>query len=133
MPWRASVPADLPVIESFYSGLITAADLALSEQQTTALLVQHDRRRLLADCTALEGVDSALDMHALAEMLNAKPIAHEMREAMILPTRPEVVEMVVFWETLCRNRGLMVRSFPDRAQALAWLLGKAEPDANAVG
>lgn len=31
------------------------------------------------------------------------------------------MELVTFWETTCRNRGLEVRSFTDRARALEWL------------
>ena len=63
-----------------------------------------------------------LDMHTLVEELSRNPVSAQVKEALIMANSPEAAEMVRFWEMICRNRGIMVRSFPDRTSALDWLL-----------
>ena len=43
------------------------------------------------------------------------------REAVLLPLDPAAEEEFQFFETVCRNRGLDVRVFAERDEALAWL------------
>ena len=41
----------------------------------------------------------------------------------MLPLDDTAADRIQFFETACRNRGMNVRVFPDRAAALAWLTG----------
>ncbi|MFZ2449678.1 MAG: hypothetical protein WAW36_04065 [Methylovulum miyakonense] len=45
-------------------------------------------------------------------------IALMLKEAILLPSLPAPIENVKFWETACYNRGLRVRIFDDRQNAL---------------
>ena len=42
--------------------------------------------------------------------------------ALILPPTGKIREDVIFYETVCRNRGWAVKAFDDRSEAIEWLL-----------
>ena len=59
---------------------------------------------------------------ALADFLAKLPAGTFEREALLLPAAVAAVEDIRFYETTCRDRGLDVRVFADRDEALAWLV-----------
>ena len=60
-------------------------------------------------------------MLALAEFLASIPPGVIEREAVLLPCEAAAKQELEFFETACRNRGLDVRVFGERDEALAWL------------
>jgi len=123
MPCHLTVPDDLPIIEAVYVGALTVAELNAKNDEILALIARHGRYLMLADCAKFLGTENTLmDMHVVAEELSHNPLAARVKEAVIVPDAPEGAEIVQFWEMICRNRGIMVRSFADRASALEWLL-----------
>jgi hypothetical protein len=58
---------------------------------------------------------------ALAELLASLPPGIIEREAILLSAHAAAAEEMEFFETVCRNRGLDVRVFRERDEALAWL------------
>lgn len=125
MPWCAKILADVPVIETFYSGILTPAELNAAAQETLVLARAHGTNLLLGNCTALEGGHSIVDLFRLAEDLAKSGVGRTLKEAVLPPVAPgEAVKHVQFWETICRNRGIRVRVFADRQAALDWLIGK---------
>ena len=99
-----------------------AAELADAVKANMALALQHDRMRLLADCTGITGGHSVFDLYYLADAIVDSGLASKLREAVLVPANPAFAETVRFWETTCANRGIDVRTFDDRQQALDWLL-----------
>ncbi len=79
---------------------------------------------ILADCTTLTGkTNSVFDLYYLVDVLIAKNIGHRIKEAFVLPImQPDLIADIKFWETTCFNRGIKVRVFNSREQALQWLL-----------
>ena len=122
MPWRASVNPDVPIIETYYSGVLTQSELSAAVHETIELCRTYGRTLLLGDCTALVGGHSVVDLYVLADFVMASGIGHTIKEAVLLPELPASAENVKFWETTCYNRGFSVRLFNDREGALKWLL-----------
>ena len=126
MPWQVQVRQDMPVIETWYSGVLSPAELNAAASETLDQARAHSRGLLLADCTTLAGGHSVFDLFDLAEAVRASDMGFVVREAVILPKLPAQAEVAEFWETTSRNKGLQVRLFADRKSAIGWLLQQAE-------
>lgn len=121
MPWHVRVHSDPPIIELALSGRLTPTELTEAARETLVLARQQSAPRVLGDCSALEGGHSVVDLYALAEWLAADSVGPRLREAVVIPDLSLVSDHVRFWETACRNRGIEVQAFNDRASALQWL------------
>jgi hypothetical protein len=79
----------------------------------------------LGDGTELEPSSTVVDIYEMVMIIDRVLVDRGAREAMIAPRDPEAAAQVRFFETACRNRGLAVRVFDDRDEALRWLFGGA--------
>lgn len=122
MPWHASLLPDHPIVETRYSGELSATELGAAAGATLELAKTHGTNLFLADCTALVGGHSVFDLYFLADTIRANGFTKMLREAVLLPTLPAPTHNVEFWKTTAINRGFDVRLFSDRADALGWLL-----------
>ena len=122
MPWHATLSPDFPVVETSYSGMVTAPELSQAVKATFELGLTHGVSRFLADCSALVGGHTIVDLYGIAEALTSTQIASTLKEAVLVPALSASAEDVRFWETACINRGMRVRVFQDRQCALDWLL-----------
>ena len=121
MPWNAILADDGRRIETTYTGHVNPAELQASFEAMVALVREAGHGRILADTTLMEGGHSVIDLYFLADAILATGLGPKIREAMLMPSLPDTAEKVRFWETTCANRGLNVRIFTDRGEALAWL------------
>jgi hypothetical protein len=121
MPWSTEYLADLDAVMTVYSGVIPAEALLQAVQATLALGRERGTTRYLADCTALEGGHSIVDLYGLGQLVESAGVPRDSREALVLPQLDAVARDVEFWETTCRNRGFHVRVFRAIAEARAWL------------
>lgn len=112
-------------VEPVFAGHFDSTELAAAAEQVVAAAIEHGTQRILADCTDLTGGHTIADLYAIAE--RTTPGRQQLREALLLPTSPPAAEYVRFWEDVCRNRGMAVRVFQDRAAALAWLFDTTAP------
>ncbi len=111
MAWQVKIPETPPIIETLYTGRMTAAELTHAVTETLAAVRDHGRTRLLAD------------LYFVGEMVQKAGLGSAgLREAVLLPVLPEAADNARFWETTASNRGMVVRLFDDRGKALAWLL-----------
>ena len=128
MPWDLRFDPELRIVETRYAGRVEPNELRAAATATLACGEEQGTHRYLADCTALEGGHSVLDLYALVEILSdVRPTA--FREAILLPQLAAPRQEVDFWETSCANRGFVVRIFDGREPAVAWLIG-SPPDAS---
>jgi hypothetical protein len=121
MPWKIEYLADQHLIECAFDGYLNAADLVAGATATIAAGNAHGTARYLCDCSGLSGGHSVFDLYTLAERLHELGMPRGAHEAVIVSRLPALAMDASFWETVCRNRGFKVRSFIDRASALAWL------------
>ncbi|NTV47943.1 MAG: hypothetical protein HGB11_15805 [Chlorobiales bacterium] len=109
-------------IETVYSGNISANEIQGALKQNLELSQKHGVTRLLADCTHLKPGRSVLNTYEFATQLESIPGIYQLKEAMILPIMQEAAEEIRFFETAARNRGLNVRVFSSREEAIKWLI-----------
>lgn len=121
MPWIAAYRADLDLVETHYQGTLPPDELRAAIVRTVELGLAHGTKRFLSDCSTLQGGHTVMDLYGLASILQSCGLPPHSCEALIMPNLPVAAADVRFWETICRNRGLEVRAFPDHASALAWL------------
>ena len=126
MPWNTSYLPELGAVMTIYSGVIPIESLTEAVKETLALAKEHDTHRFLADCSALKGGHSIVDLYYLAKLLEEADIKRGLREALVLPQLSATADDVRFWETTCQNRGFKVRVFNSMDSARVWLVGNEE-------
>lgn len=121
MPWQVTYYEDLSVIETRYEGIVSLPELRAAVAKTLEFVQKHNAPLLLADCSALRGGHSIVDLYDLVQHLDTVGVARGFREAVVLPELEAMIKEVKFWETAFGNRGFMVCSFSSRDAALQWL------------
>lgn len=120
MPWNVVAHPELPIVETTYAGILTGHDLAMAASETLQIAASLGRNRLFADCSTLEGGHSIFDLFSISDQTNLGALG--LREAILQPSLASTLETIRFWETACMNRGIQVRIFADRDEAMRWLL-----------
>ena len=123
MPYSATYLPDEDVVSIVYEGEVEPADGPGAIAASGELAERHGCRRFLADCSSVSVDVTLFDVLAFVEMIVSAPPGPGLREAVVLPLDATAADRIQFFETACRNRGMNVRVFPDRAAALAWLTG----------
>lgn len=121
MPWHTIVHNNPPIIETCYSGILSADELLEAIEKTIRLVHTHEIFLLLGDCSKLFGGHEITDLKRLAEMLSNSDISQAIKEAIIVPEAPNVSDLAYFWTCMTQNKGLVVRPFEDRQSAIEWL------------
>ena len=111
---------DPTVIEVVYAGVVTAETLAEVPAAALALAREHDVWHVLTDCSEMTSDPSIFSLYDLAALLSQLGVAARYREAVVLSTTSER-DGFEFYENTMVNRGLEVRCFRDRRDALVWL------------
>lgn len=88
MPCQIQIHAKPALIEAVYQGALTANELGTAANDIVALIRKHDIHLVLADCTALEGGHTVIDLCALADWLAANHSDLFIKEAVVLPALP---------------------------------------------
>ncbi len=124
MPYTYKHDTTLEIVEVFLTGQITIGELQESTSEFIAMEKEQGVHRFLLDATEVE----------LAEPLSLKEI-HDMpakqfleegadrhgRVAILPPKSAEAKVAVRFYETVCQNRGWMIKIFSKRREASDWL------------
>jgi SpoIIAA-like len=121
MAYQIKVPAETPIVEIFYEGDVTPAELAACVDEAIRAVTQHRRVRVLTDCSKLRGGHSLTNLFNEVEKMLSLPMPEGYREAIVVPADKDVAAKVRFWETACVNRGVNVRLFAAPEAARAWL------------
>ena len=89
------------------------------------LAKKHETNLFLIDCLELID-DKALvfENYKLGVDLTkiTQKIPEQVKDAIILPHSPQAADNIRFFETVAINRGLNIRLFKNREDALEWLL-----------
>ncbi|NTW48334.1 MAG: hypothetical protein HGB19_01100 [Chlorobiales bacterium] len=121
MPYTSRFNEEINAIETVYSGTLTINDLHENLKKTMDLSHKHRVTRFLADCTGMSPGGSVLNIYEFAKQLENIPEVYRLKEAIILPVLPDSAKDLTFFETTARNRGLNVRIFGNREDAITWL------------
>jgi hypothetical protein len=115
---------DLPIVEMVVDGILTAEEGAQSMGEGMRLSAENGVWATLADFTHMRRTASGGDIVALADAAANAGLPPEWCEAIILPIEPNAAVWAQLWEAAAVNRGLKVKSFHDREDAIAWLLAQ---------
>jgi hypothetical protein len=112
---------DEGLIEMVFGPAFTLDELYRSVSDTKDLALAHDCHRFLVDTRDVTQHGDSFDILQLAESLSSMPPGSIEREAVLPPAVGVEATDFAFFETAARNRGLNVRIFTTREDALAWL------------
>jgi len=121
MPYHITLLETPPALEIQYIGRLSSTELMASVKQAMVLAEKHQCIRILTDCSLLEGGHGVFDLFEGVMEIYDNFVGSPFREAIVQSTDPKAAELVHFWETACKNRGLNVQVFPTRQAALDWL------------
>ncbi len=123
MAWRTAYHPERGVIETVYGDELSPADLQAAFNATLTLGRRHSAIRYLSDCRDLRGGHGVFDLYGLMKYLLAVGVPVGFKEALLVTGGEDarIATDVEFWRTACDNRGIDVRIFKDRTQALNWL------------
>lgn len=121
MPWSLRYLPESHAVETVYAGALAAPELRAAVTATLDLALRSGTVAFLGDCRTLEGGHSVFDLYELAKVVATLPDRDLFREAILIAPDATSRADVEFWETTCANRGLRVRLFERRDEALAWL------------
>jgi len=94
-----------------------------------ALLKKKGVLGAFLDLTGLELMAPIIDVYDLPDkQYDQEGLDRNVRMAMVLPVSHSAKQAAEFYETVCVNRGWLVRSFPERNDAIEWLKGFVFPD-----
>lgn len=112
------------IIETVYTGNANILEVFAAIRENLALSKQYQTHRFLVDCCLLvDEKGKVFENYEVGTYLGKliPEFPRGFREAMILPSSPTAAQNLRFFETVARNRGINVRVFDTREEALAWL------------
>jgi hypothetical protein len=121
VPFRVAFLEDEGIVELVLAGVIDVASLQVAITMAGREGVERLSGRYLVDSSAQLAGGNAFDVLSLAEHVAAMGPGFLERQAFVSPDEARAAEHIAFYETAARNRGLEVRVFPCREEALAWL------------
>ena len=121
MPFSVRYVEEAGVVEMVLRGPVTPEDVDASMTEAGTVGAENLSNRFLIDSRGMPAGGTAFDVLALAELLASLPPGVIEREAVLLSDDAAAADQMEFFETACRNRGLDVRVFRDRDEALGWL------------
>ena len=122
MPWSYDYNSKQQIVEVVYEGQVTANDLHESTTKFIGMEEEKGRNRFLVDATKMKIATSLMAIYDLPTKQYIEEKADRQgRVAVLLPEDPSAKEAAEFYETVCRNRGWMVRVFSERQDAIDYL------------
>lgn len=127
MPWEHAFNEALGIIEVTLTGVVSGNELRQGTERGLALSGALGELRCMVDATDQEEAGTILDLYQLPALYERAGLdRNKTRMALLPPARPEVRELALFYETVCVNRGWLVRVFTTREQAIEWLTNGSE-------
>jgi hypothetical protein len=117
MPEEVSILADLGIIQVDSYGHVSERDLLASMEEVLAIYRDRGFSRVFVDASRETSLPATLPLHQFGAVLSED--ATSLKFAVLVSE--QVREELRFLETVTRNRGMEVRMFASRDEALAWL------------
>ena len=123
MPWSVKQDPEPGLTELDCSGCLTNHDIEATETKALALAAEAGPGRFLKDLSKVEALDlTTLDIYYLPERWRSLQANRRNREAILAPDSSAIMNDLLFYETVCQNRGWQVKIFSQRQDAIEWLL-----------
>ena len=119
MPYEISVPEGSEYVLVRWSGRAAADEVKSAGVEAIRRVIAEGFSRVLVDVTDLTEKRSFLDQYTTTDA-NAKLGPPRPRCALV--GRSDQESEIGFVETVGRSRGMPIRAFTERAEAIAWLM-----------
>lgn len=121
MKWNIDYLAEEGVVRVQYEGRLAHDPYRESVREGLEVSRTHGVDRFLVDNTRLEPALDATDIYAFPDIYESLSLPRESIIAVVNSDHPAIRRNIAFFETVCVNRGYLVKVFDDEASALAWL------------
>ncbi len=122
MAWHLEYHEQLRVVILAFEGDSSADDVRRSSLAVISMLKDRGAGKILTDFAQAQRVDvTTIDITLLPSDYREMGLPAPFTEAVVAPVQCRMHEDAKFYETVCVNRGNMVRVFETRDAALAWL------------
>ena len=128
MPWSVEYDSELGVIQCVNIGRVVARDFKKATLRALALATEHKTNLFLVDDSKLESGISKSDIYEMPLFYDQVNATRRSRMAIVLPANGQIRKDVLFYETVCNNRGWFVKCFDSRQKSVDWLLRKSNAD-----
>ena len=121
MQWHIEFLDEFKAVSIRYTGSSNADLFKKSFEECAVTAREKGARGFLVDTTALEPALTAGDIYEFPAVYDRLPVDRKTRFALLRPKNPHILKNLAFFETVCRNRGYIVKILDDRDSALKWL------------
>jgi len=119
MPKHVRVHKDGGLLEIIYTGDVTSEDLADDRDLGERVCRKNGPQKVLVDCSKVHQAPSTTTLYDHGSCIARSPVLSQLKHALVVPEA--VAKEAYFLETISQNRGVSMRYFATRAEALKWL------------
>ena len=123
MSYEVSYNSTLHIVEILFAGELNTSALKDATSEIIRVSLERGCTDFLLDSRMQMRVQSMADLYYLPQSYLTEGLDPKSRAAIILSKSGPMRQDSLFWETVCTNLGLKVRSFESREEAIAWLRG----------
>ena len=128
MTWQVKYDPEHALIECSAIGYLTTREIKDASLKATSLSREMKTNLILIDDSQVDETIETLDIYELPKFYEELNISRKIKVAVILPDNPKAREDVMFFETVCRNRGWNIFTFSTRKEAIEWLTTASKPE-----
>ena len=121
MPGSVAYDEQLGIVLVVNTGRVSADEFKKRTLETIEQALEHRTNRILIDNSKLELAVSTNQIFQMPEFYENTNAYRGSLWAMLQPPEGPVLKELKFYETVCRNRGWLVKLFDDSQAALDWL------------
>lgn len=125
MPYIINFIEDQGIVTITNTGKVTHEDFVKQTQEAIELARMKETGLFLSELTHLTNKITTLEIFRFPEIYEGFGVSRASRLAVLIPGAEKCTsfyEDMNFFETVCQNRGWVVRIFNDRDAAVEWLL-----------
>jgi len=108
------------IVEIVHTGQMSINEATESRTEAAATMAEHDLRLVLADVSATDHSKSTTDLYKF-NASHYEVFPSFTRLAVVIPPDPDNAKPAEFAQTVAVNRGIMMKIFLDREDAMSWL------------
>ncbi len=91
-------------------------------KEAVELSAQHNCNKILVDCSLITSANTNMaKLYSIPEEYEKHKITRSYKIGLVESTDSAANKNVLFYETVCRNRGWLAKVFPDLESAKSWL------------
>ena len=122
MSYSVDYNSALGLVEFAFVGRVTGKEFREATIVGLDLARKSKTNLFLIDDSELEDAGSVGDLYELPALYQELGFERSSKGALVLPAKSAMAAQdAEFWETVCINRGWIVKSFTSREEAINWL------------